>query len=280
MKEYPAIVAQNMRTRRHALGLTQSELGSMIGYSEKSVSKWESAQALPPSAILPQLALCLRTTIDELMAEQAKIQYYLGIDGGGTKTEFVLTDTDGRVLERVILGGSNPTDVGMKVTCEVLDSGIRRACRKMPLHQISVFAGLAGGISGNNRKEIRSFLDDYGFGAVENGSDGENAIAAGLGDGDGIVVILGTGAIAFSQQNGSQRRFGGYGHFFEDAGSGFSIGRDGVLAALKNEDGSGKTTLLHDLVLKKCGTPCVLDSLSGFYENGKKNTGFLRTAGF
>ncbi len=270
MKNYTAIVAQNMRERRRSIGLTQTELGKLIGYSEKSVSKWESGQALPPSAVLPLLASCLRTSIDELMTETANIQYYLGIDGGGTKTEFVLTDADGRVLEQVILGGSNPTDVGLNVTCEVLESGIRRVCRTIPPHQISVFAGLAGGISGNHREQIRAFLESYAFGAADNGSDGENAVAAGLGAKDGIVVILGTGVIAFSQQGGVSRRFGGYGHFFGDPGSGFSIGRDGVLAALQEEDGSGEATLITSLVLKKCATEHVIDSLSHFYQNGKK----------
>ncbi|MBQ9798247.1 MAG: helix-turn-helix domain-containing protein [Clostridia bacterium] len=263
-------VAKNIRKHRLALGLTQCALGERLNYSEKSVSKWEMGQALPPTSVLPQLARCLHVSIDELMTASSSIQYYLGIDGGGTKTEFVLSDRNGRILEQVILGGSNPTDVGMQTTREVLDSGIHRICNGIPMHQISVFAGLAGGISGNNREQIRAILEAHAFGAVNNGSDGENAVATALQGRDGIVAILGTGVIAFSQQNGVPERFGGYGHFFLEHGSGFSIGSDGVLAALQEEDGSGTPTLLTSLVRQKCGCDSVLKCLPHFYQNGKK----------
>ncbi|MBQ9784992.1 MAG: helix-turn-helix domain-containing protein [Clostridia bacterium] len=270
MKDYGRIFGANMRARRRELGLTQRALGERIGYSEKAVSKWESGAALPPSALLPRLADALQTGIDELMHEQAEIQWFLGVDGGGTKTEFVLTDRAGAVLEHARLGAINPNDVGLAAACEVLNRGILTACGTRPRNKISAFVGIAGGISGDNRRAIGAFLEQYRFGACRNGSDAENAVAAALGASDGVAVILGTGAIAFSQKNGETQRHGGYGYLFGDAGSGFSLGRDAIVAALHDEDGSGAHTALTERLRRACESDTVLEKLALFYAQGKR----------
>lgn len=271
MKDYNEIFAANMRARRRELGLTQRALGERIGYSEKAVSKWESGAALPPSALLPTVAELLCSSIDELMRERdTEIRYYLGVDGGGTKTEFVLTDRTGHVEAREVLGASNPNDVGIKNTCSILSDGIAQVCGTRPRSAISAFFGLAGGITGDNQAIIGRFLAQYRFGACENGSDAAGAVAAALGRADGISVILGTGSIAFSQQNGKQTRHGGYGYLFDDSGSGFSLGRDAIEAALRDEDGSGTPTALTSLVREKCGGKTVLEKLPVFYESPKR----------
>lgn len=195
--------------------------------------------------------------------------FYLGIDGGGTKTEFILADGKGSILAREILSGSNPTDVGVAATQNILGQGIQKVCKGFSLDQISVFAGISGGITGDNKIQIHRFLNSFGFGNAKNGSDAENAVAAALGQKDGIALILGTGAIAFAQQGGIQTRFGGYGHLLGDGGSGFSIGRDAVVAALHDQDGSGPKTLITDFVQKKCGYKRIVDSIGVFYTGGK-----------
>ena len=271
VKDYNEIFAANMRARRRELRLTQRALGERIGYSEKAVSKWESGAALPPSALLPAIAELLLTSIDELMRERDReIRYYLGVDGGGTKTEFVLTDEEGHVEARTVLGASNPNDVGIKTACAILGDGITEVCGARPRSSVSAFFGLAGGISGDNQTLIKHFLAQYHFGACENGSDAANAVAAALGQADGISVILGTGSITFSQCNGAQARHGGYGYLFGDGGSGFSLGRDAIAAALAAEDGSGPATLLREAVRNKCGGKTVLEKLPVFYESPKR----------
>lgn len=201
---------------------------------------------------------------------EAEICYYLGIDGGGTKTEFVLANEEGEYLSNVILGACNPNDVGMEKTLEILNQGIQTVCGDIPLEKISVFAGIAGGSTGENGCRIYEFLMEYAFGKVGNGSDALNAVAAFLGKEDGIAVIMGTGSIAFAQVAQRQRRVGGYGYLLGDAGSGFAIGRDGICAALADEDGSGPCTVLRQLVHEKCGGNSVLEQLSMFYNGGKR----------
>ena len=145
MKDISAYLSANIKKRRKELHITQLQLAERLGYSEKAISKWESGKGLPPTAVLPDLARALALTLDELMREPSSSPLYLGIDGGGTKTEFVLADGEGNILDRLILGPSNPNDIGMSTAKELLRDGIFRICGTHPLSNISLFAGLAGG---------------------------------------------------------------------------------------------------------------------------------------
>ena len=197
-------------------------------------------------------------------------KYFLGIDGGGTKTEFALADGGGKILSRVILGASNPNDVGFDETKRLLTEGVSRLLGQIPLECVSVYAGLAGCSSAENMPRINEFLSTFGFGRYQNDNDAKNAVAAALGREDGIMVIMGTGSIAYAQREGQLFRIGGYGYLFGDEGSGFALGRDAILAALQQEDGSGKPTLLYDYVRELCGGQTVLSKIDLFYSEGKK----------
>lgn len=263
------ILAANIRARRKALGMTQAALGEALGYSEKAISKWENGNGMPPSTLLPRLARCLETSPDGLLYEKTEEVYYLGIDGGGTKTEFALASADGKIVRRTVKGTSNPNDVGIGAMQEVLRMGITEVVGELPLSVVSVFAGIAGGTTSDVAKNIRAFLEGFGFLRVSNGSDAENAVAAGLGCADGVAVIMGTGSVAFARKDGVLHRVGGYGYLLGDAGSGFAIGRDGILAALQDEDGSGMPTMLRAAVWDKVSGESVLAELGEFYRGGK-----------
>lgn len=201
------------------------------------------------------------------------IQYYLGIDGGGTKTVFLLTDTRGVKLCSVTLGASNPNDVGFDTTCALLSDGIRAVTGGYDRAAISCFAGIAGAATGDHASRITEFLRSLGFARAEAASDLALSLAVCLGDDDGIAVIAGTGSVAVgrhSSEHGEQLyRAGGYGYLFGDAGSGFALGQGAILAALQAEDGSGAPTILQGMVADQCGTERVLSSLSDFYRGGK-----------
>lgn len=198
------------------------------------------------------------------------ILYYLGIDGGGTKTDFALADKEGNVLARRVLCGCNPNDVGFDETFKVLNEGIRDVCGDISFKNISVFAGLAGCSSVENLPRIRNFLSEFGFGKYDNHNDAKNAVAASLGRDDGVSVIMGTGSIAYAKLGEVFYRIGGYGYLFGDAGSGFAIGRDAILAALQYEDGMGKNTAIYSMVKEKCQGETVLSKIDLFYEKGKR----------
>lgn len=202
------------------------------------------------------------------MAEKSSsIKYLLGIDGGGTKTEFLLTDLEFNVINTIVLGASNPVNLGLENTFEILDNGISDVCRDIDKKDISVFAGLAGGISSDNQKHIRNFLKNYGFGAYGNGGDTDNVIKMALEDDDGVAVIMGTGIIAFSVCNGIRHRIGGWGYLIDKGASGFSYGADALENALRCADGRGGSKLILKLVEEKLGAS-VTESISEIYRGG------------
>ena len=261
--------AQNLRKCRKNAGLTQKMLGASIGYSEKAVSKWE-AGVLPPAAALVKIADALQISVDELLTTAQEPQCFLGIDGGATKTEFLLTDAVGNVMCRHFEGSCNPVDIGMEAAQRVLDTGIRTVCKGVPMRKISMFAGISGGISGNNKEILRDFFAKFPFARFDNGSDAQLIVAAGLGDEDGIAIIMGTGSVAFVQKGGVTHRVGGLGYLFDNGGNGYCIGRDVIRAALTAEDGSGEETVLHRLATEKIGKASSMAALSDFYALGKR----------
>ena len=133
---YSMAFAENLRRYRQEQGLTQLELGRKINYSEKAVSKWESGASIPPATALLAVADALGVTLDDLFDYGAP-SYYLGIDGGATKTTFALADNSGKIIKTLKLGSSNPFDLGFLVASAVLDEGIRKITEGISFRKIS-----------------------------------------------------------------------------------------------------------------------------------------------
>ncbi len=268
-QEITKAFARNLREARKAAGLTQLQLAQQMGYSAKAVSKWESGECIAPAVLLPTLAQCLKTDVNALLRTLEEGSYYVGIDGGGTKTEFLLAKEGGSVLQRVVLPGCNPNDVGLSRCQEILKQGIQILCKDLPAHQISVFAGLAGGTTGDHRQRLLQFLSTFGFRSWDCGSDAANAMKATLGDRNGILIIAGTGNVTFVQKAGEKHKLGGFNYLFEEGGSAYMVGREALYYALKSEEKGRPDSLLYRLVLERCDTSTVLDYLGVLYAQGK-----------
>ncbi len=200
--------------------------------------------------------------------ENVSTIYYLGIDGGGTKTAFRLVDENGRTVSDVRRGTSNPNDIGMERALSVLEEGIREACRGIPFSKITLFAGIAGGgLSGGNARILRRFFEGFSFFAFENGSDVEN-LAALSDEETRILVIMGTGFIVYAIHGAEKKRISGWGQLFDDGGSGYTLGRDAIAAVLAAGDGSGRQTLLTAFLEEQVGESAE-DHLTVFYQRGK-----------
>ena len=268
--ELSLIFAERLQRVRREHGYTQRELAELVGYSEKAVSKWERGGAIPPAEVLLELAAALHTTIGALLEGAPRAKYFLGIDGGGTKTAFLLVDEAGVEVASCKLGPSNPNDIGMENCLSLLRQGILKVTAGIKCSEIAAFAGIAGGgISGDNVEHIRRSLAGYGFAFVENGSDAENSLEVALHGGDGVAVIAGTGTIAFAQSGGKRHRVAGWGYLLDGGGSGYDIARDGFSAALRAIDGRGEETLLTALLEKKLGKT-VPDAIPDIYNGGKR----------
>src|SRR5690606_8774057 len=82
------------------------------------------------------------------------------------------------------------------------------------------------------------------------------ALAGGTGGRPGVVVIGGTGSVAFGRNaEGREHRVGGWGYLLSDEGSGFWIGREALIAVLHCMDGRGPHTILTDRVAEAVGAP-------------------------
>lgn len=194
------------------------------------------------------------------------IKYLLGIDGGGTKTEFLLTDLNEKELNRVILGTSSPVNIGLENAKTVLRQGIEEVCRGIDHSQISVFAGLAGSSPSETKTEIHTFMREFGFGKCSNGTDADSALAVTLKGKDGVAVIMGTGIIAFCRSEGKIHRVGGRGYLIDKGTSGFRLGADALNTAFEYFDGRISDETIFRLVEKKLGKKleaCVSDIYAG-----------------
>ena len=199
-------------------------------------------------------------------------EYYLGIDGGATKTTFALANDSGEIIKVLKKSSSNPFDIGCEKACEVIRAGINEVLSEFNIDKsmVNVFAGISGGTSGNNKDIIADYFKNSGFKTFRNGSDLESIVSAGLPDGNGVAVIMGTGSSAFIKVGNELKRLGGYGYLFSAGGCGYGLGSSAIRSALMSEDGSGEQTIIRDLILNETKHKTVLEDLQYFYDIGKK----------
>lgn len=260
---------ENLKNLRKKYGFTREQLAQRISYSVKSIEKWELNGILPPVHTVCKLADFFNVTTDYLLfGSNVEAKYLLGIDGGGTKTEFLLTDLNRKEIRRVLLGTSNPVDIGIEACKKVLEDGITQVCSGIRLRDVSVFAGLAGGITGTNKEAIHDFLSGFNFAKCRNGSDIENALEMAFAGACGTVIIMGTGIIAYTQTPGGCERIGGWGYLIDKGGSGYNFGSDALESALKYIDGRGGSERINRLLEQELEMP-VPQAIAQIYQRGK-----------
>ena len=272
--------SSNLRTYRKQAGHTRKSLAEAIGYSEKAIEKWERGCSVPSLQIICRLAEIFEIPLEELVFERhGNIQFFLGIDGGGTKTAFRLEDKDGICLAEFTAGPSNPNDIGMERCAEILRTGITAVTAGIDRREVAAFAGIAGGMSDSNATQIQGVLLSQGLGFVSCGSDVDNALELCLHGKDGVVVITGTGCVAFAQENGVRHRVGGWGYLIDGGGSGYHIGRDALEAAYRYLDGRGPCTQLVSAIEDALQKP-LIEAVPSVYHGGKRMIASLAPVAF
>lgn len=167
--------------------------------------------------------------------------YYLGIDGGGSKTTCSVGD-EFAVLASAVSGPSNITRVGETGAREALHQSITEACGSAKIDPRELQCSCIGA-AGAGHKEINRIVQKIVAevipGKIEVVGDMEIALQAAFGSGPGVTVIGGTGSIAFGRDaNGKTARAGGWGFTISDEGSAHWIGRAAVAAVLRTVDES------------------------------------------
>ncbi len=193
--------------------------------------------------------------------------FLLGIDGGGTKTEFLLADSVGNEIKRLFLSGSNPVNKGIENTFGVLNEGITKICDGLDFGEISAFAGIAGGKTGENQKLINDFLSRFGFASFGCGSDIDLVLETALKGENGTAVIMGTGIVAYARSGEELHRTGGRGYMIDKGGSGFHYGSDALSSAFEFIEGRGGSEIILGLIEKKLGKS-LEKSVADIYDGG------------
>jgi glucosamine kinase len=167
------------------------------------------------------------------------VAYFLGIDGGGSKTACVVGDETSE-LASAVSGPSNLTRVGEARARESLHEAMRQACAAAKIDPRQVHRACVG-VAGVGREEIastiRRMISEMISGEIEIVGDMQIALQAALGTGPGVIVIAGTGSIAYGRDaRGRTARAGGWGFAISDEGSAHWIGRAAVGALLRAAD--------------------------------------------
>jgi len=167
------------------------------------------------------------------------VPYYLGIDGGGTKTTCAVGD-DSTLLATATAGASNIVRVGESQARESLRQAVKQACAAAGIAPEQVARVCVGG-SGAARPQlaalIREFLAEILPMPIDVVGDMQIALEAAFDDGPGVIVIAGTGSIAYGRdRQGRTLRAGGWGFAIGDEGSAHWIGRSAVSAILRASD--------------------------------------------
>lgn len=269
MKQLSEIFGDNLRFFRKKAGMTQAEVGAKLGCTEKAVSKWESGGAIPRPEYLVALSNLFKISIDVMLENRRDVCYYVGIDGGGTKTLMALADNSGKVLRTICTTASNPMTVGIEKAVDTLTEAVRELCDGILLSQISLFAGIAGVTEKSFAQLIKKTFLDMRFARVLVGNDSENIVSAGLSGRNGMSLIMGTGSNLFTQKNGLLRQYGGCGYLFDNGGNGYSVARDAIHSVLYEENGIGEKTLLTEIFHAKYHCTAH-EMLPAFYRKGNK----------
>lgn len=183
------------------------------------------------------------------------MKYYLGIDGGGTKTKFTLATKDVEIVKEYIGPACHYLQCGYDGLSEIMAAGIEKVTEGAGLKPEDIafaFAGIAGyGDVINDAPKIRAAVKK-GLGEVpfEIGNDCENALAGALGTIPGINIIAGTGSVGCGvNEAGDYARCGGWHHVLGgDEGSGYWIGWSLIKEFQRQSDGRDEKTALYNAV--------------------------------
>ncbi|MFO7697796.1 MAG: BadF/BadG/BcrA/BcrD ATPase family protein [Anaerolineae bacterium] len=212
------------------------------------------------------MALNVRATLPPL---------YLGIDGGGSGLRLVLADADLSIYGRAEGPGANPSLVGRPRATAILQDAMRSALGDVPQGAVAaVGIGVAGAAASHSRawllEVVHAVLPDA---RVVPSADYEIALVGVHGRRLGVIVLAGTGALAYGvNAAGETALAGGWGYLLGDEGGGYWMGREGLQAVLRADDTRGPKTSLSATLLPALGLPTARDTIPWLYHVGTPRT--------
>lgn len=217
-----------------------------------------------------------------------KKNYYLGVDGGGTKTEAIIADESGFILSGGMAGGSNPHNMKIEDCFSNIEKAVKLAKEglidKKPeiIPELIKFDGVCLGIAGLDTKNDRELMSDAIRRFIVNKknsfikarrimliNDGFIALKAGTETNWGISLIAATGANCYGvNRSGKEAIAGDWGYVLGDQGSAYALGTKILRQVIKEHDGRRPKTTLTERVLKELNLDSVEDLVSWTYRSG------------
>ena len=196
--------------------------------------------------------------------------YYCGWDGGGTKTEVCVLHENGETVSRSF-GPLNLNGASRETVEKTVRDAVEflRSQREGLEGCAMLVIGMAGVSNRDAARMMEQMVREAGYeGTLRLRGDQEIALAGAI-RGHGAVLIAGTGAICYGRdRDGNSFRVGGWGHLIDDGGSGYAIGRDILMAAVRAEDGRGKDTCLKQAVFEALTVQDICGVITWLYAPG------------
>jgi len=210
------------------------------------------------------------------------MDYYIGIDGGASKTELALCDERGGVKARIVTTGTSRRELGIDAVCETLKTCVDELCADSARESVK---GVCFGMpcygeypdaDADAAREIRRALAPLPV-CFEN--DVAAACAGALALQSGVIVLAGTGSMAWGRdRHGAMKRCGGWPEFFGDEGSGYWLGRRALELFSKQADGRLPRGRLYEAVRTHFGLENDFEIINKLDETGytRKNIAALQ----
>lgn len=189
---------------------------------------------------------------------------FLGVDGGGTKTEFCLLDGHGAVASTFTTTGCSYLAVGFDEVERLLEAGVRQVCAAAGVGVDAIDYAFFGLPCYGESSRDQARLDAAPSGVLPRqryqcDNDMVCGWAGSLGAADGINVIAGTGSMTYGEHAGHKARCGGWGELFGDEGSAYWIAIQGLSCFSKMSDGRRAKGGLHERLRLRLGLARDLD---------------------
>lgn len=196
------------------------------------------------------------------------MRYVVGIDAGGSKTVGLLADESGEVRSEARAGGANLQVQGELGVEKVLYEVIETLAPPAPV--AAVCLGMAGVDRPGEREMIHGVLRRLGLywtARIRIENDAFIALVAGAPERTGIVVVAGTGSVAYGVDGGGRTaRSGGWGYLLGDEGSAYWLGHAALRRAIRAADGRDDATTLVARVAERLDLEVPAGLVSWFYD--------------
>ncbi|MHA6533144.1 N-acetylglucosamine kinase [Paenibacillus sp. BAC0078] len=198
--------------------------------------------------------------------------YYLGLDGGGSKTYALLCDEHGNVLGKGRSGNGNHQTGAAKATANIRAAAFAALAEAgLLLGDLShAYLGLAGADRKTDYDILHPLIRGIGFTRYTISGDPMIGLRAGTDRPYGVALICGTGTNAAGRsREGQHYQCGGFDYMYGDFGGGGALNIEVFRTVLRAWDGREAPTLLTEPLLKLLGYGRVEDMYNDFLDHGK-----------